>query len=230
MLKKYKNGFIKILEERGLAPSNFIAEEINHPNLDNEFIIRVINTELTFSIRNQPDDPNRFVCKHNRSSFQHNPETETQYTARMASIDVIYTYFKRWLASHVKPYLDDLSEPDLWSEIGSNAQATSHQKITNEDTQQFSIEEKLQLKLCTNEFRLQLLKKFSPSEDELSIIDNRLSYLTEAVDRLNRIDWRGVALSSLIGISTALSLDTQQGKELFELFKHVFAKVTLLLQ
>ena len=230
MLKKYKNGFIDIIKEYGLDPGVFIGEEVRHANLDSVFIIRVAGTELTFETRNLPDDPHGFDCRHNRSALIHDSETESSYTTGTRPISIIYGYFKKWLTNYALPYINDLSEPDLWSQIGGNPPSPGHLMIGDDETRQFSTGEKQQMKLSMEEFRALLVNRFGPSADALSAIDDRLSYLADAAERLNRFDWRGVALSSLISISGALCLDAQEGKELFEMFKHVFEKVTLQLK
>ncbi len=230
MLKKYKNGFIDIIKEYGLDPSVFIGEEVQHANLDSVFIIRVAGTELTFETRNLPDNPDGFDCRFNRSPSARNPETESSYTQGTRPIKIIYGYFRKWLTDYALPYISDLSEPDLWSQIGGSLQPAGHLLIGDPEPRQFSAAEKQQMKLSMEEFRSLVAERFGPSADALSVIDERLSYLSDAAERLNRFDWRGVALSSLISISTALYLNTQEGKELFEIFKHVFEKETPLLK
>jgi hypothetical protein len=52
----------------------------------------------------------------------------------------------------------------------------------------------------------------------LEFINERLEYLSQAVDRLNKFDWKAQALSTLISIAVNLSVDTEGGKKLFQLF------------
>jgi hypothetical protein len=80
------------------------------------------------------------------------------------------------------------------------------------------------------EFRLLIVKTFAPPANEMKVVNERLDYLKEAVDRLNRFDWRSVAMSTLIGISTALTLDTEKGRILFGLFQQAFSTVVHLLK
>jgi hypothetical protein len=94
----------------------------------------------------------------------------------------------------------------------------------------FSENDKIQLRLSINELHLLIIKNFSPSVDEMKIINARLEYLSNSLDRLNRIDWRGLALSTIISISVTLSLDTEKGKLLLGLFKKVFTNVLHLMQ
>ena len=62
------------------------------------------------------------------------------------------------------------------------------------------------------------------------IISQKLDYLTEAIDRLNKFDWRAVAFSTIMTISATLSLDTEKGSLLIELFKQIFVKIRYLIQ
>jgi hypothetical protein len=65
---------------------------------------------------------------------------------------------------------------------------------------------------------------------DVEIIEKRLLYLSDAVDRLNKTDWYGIAISTLIGISINLSLDTEKGRLLFKLFKQVVENTIILLK
>ncbi len=77
---------------------------------------------------------------------------------------------------------------------------------------------------------LLVVKTFTPGEEELQVINERLDYLTRAVDRLNRFDWRGVAISTVLSIGTALTLDTEKGRILWGLFQQAMATVVHLLR
>ena len=68
-----------------------------------------------------------------------------------------------------------------------------------------------------------MVKEFNPSREQLRLIQMQLDYLSEAVGRLNRIDWRGLAVSTVITIAIQLSLDTEKGKLLFQLFQQAFS-------
>jgi hypothetical protein len=76
--------------------------------------------------------------------------------------------------------------------------------------------------LALRDVRLLIVGRFSPAVPEMESIDDRLDYLTQAVDRLNKFDWKSLLISTIISISVALSFDTEKGKQLFNLFKQVF--------
>jgi hypothetical protein len=76
--------------------------------------------------------------------------------------------------------------------------------------------------LALRDVRLLIIDRFAPSTAEMESIDARLNYLTQAIERLNRFDWKSLLISSIMSISVALSFDTEKGRQLYKLFKQVF--------
>jgi hypothetical protein len=101
--------------------------------------------------------------------------------------------------------------------------------LSDDDKSLFNDTEKIQLRLSINEFKMLINKTFCPDEYETKAIHDRLDYLAESLDRLNRIDWRSLALSTVLSISIALSLDTTKGQILIDLFKRLFSNVIRLI-
>jgi hypothetical protein len=79
-------------------------------------------------------------------------------------------------------------------------------------------------------FEALIINTLSPDSEQLREIHSRLEYLANAVDRLNRFDWRGLALTTVIGVATTLSADTQTGRQLWGLFVQAMKSVGHLLQ
>jgi len=50
------------------------------------------------------------------------------------------------------------------------------------------------------------------------------------VDRLNRFDWSGLAISIVVSIAVNMSVDTEDGRVLFTLFKAAFQATTKFLK
>jgi hypothetical protein len=71
---------------------------------------------------------------------------------------------------------------------------------------------------------------FGSNDDQLAIIDKRLKYLEESLNRLNKIDWKSLAFTTLISISTTLALDNEKTKMLLTLFKKAFEAILHLLK
>lgn len=91
------------------------------------------------------------------------------------------------------------------------------------------LKKKKQVKLALEELKLLIHGSICKNEDEKKIVNNRLDYLIEASEKQNKFDWKSIAVSTLLGIATSLSLDTEKGRLLFELFKKVFSIVPLIL-
>ncbi|MHA2113773.1 MAG: hypothetical protein ACW98W_20145 [Candidatus Hodarchaeales archaeon] len=231
MLKKHKNRFIEIIQGNGLRPDNFKSIS-NDEEEGADFILEYINSPLRFEVFCSNRSYNLFDCKRTllAKGFPLSDFFMGEGVFDYTEIDTIYEIFKTWLEEVVKEYIDEQSLPDLWKQLEQQREFIPSAKMEKDDTLPYSDEEKTQLRLSINEFRLQIISNFKPDDDQMKVVDDRLNYLSEALDRLNRIDWKSVALSSLIAISTALSLDTQKGQQLFDLFKQVFSQVIHLLK
>lgn len=224
MLKKYKNGFLQLIQEKGLDPKLFdIEDEVSDER--NNFFIRLKNSSLEFLVVNVSENNHSFFYSYTRL-LRKSPSGSID---RLVDIEEVYGYFVWWL-NEVQDYLDERLIPNLWEQIDLQKSFLLETKFTDSDTSNFSEEEKAQLRLSLSEFRLLIEEEFKPTEEQMRVIDERLSYVSEALDRLNRFDWRGVLLSTTIAISINLSLDTTRGKLLVDLLRRVLCNVGRLLQ
>lgn len=207
----------------------FSVSDIDVEGESGHFEIKVNNSPLKFLIRNSSGNFYQLDC--NYTLFAPNyPMSGFIPEQDWFDIGQIYSQFSNWLKDTVKEYFDEMLLPDHWQQLNAEKTIISGAEINSDDISKFSANEKQQLKLSINEFRLLILKTYRPTPDEIKVIDSRLEYLAESLERLNKIDWRGLAISTVMSISIALSLDTEKGKLLFGLFKQVFAKVLQLLQ
>jgi hypothetical protein len=135
--------------------------------------------------------------------------------------------FEHWLDRQIKTAIDEELLPDLWATAVEQLAGSGDSRAVELD---FTPEEREQLKLALSTFRLRLIEEFHPTAEQLDAINEKLDYLKAAVDRLNKFDWKGVALSTLIGISTNLSLDTERGRQLYGLFQQALSAIQHLLR
>ncbi|NQT33569.1 hypothetical protein HQ587_00155 [bacterium] len=226
MLKKHKNGFFDIIKKNGLDPESF---SVGEPESD-VFEICFLDSPLRFKVFLKSD--NYMLFDFDFVEFLPSPKYKypDEIITYGCSIEDIYETFESWIQEHVKEYIDELLLPDLWEQLAEQKPLISDDMLDAEETSPFTDDQKVQLKMSIDEFRLLIKEKFEPTEEKLIIINNRLDYLTDSFDRLNRIDWRGLAISTVLSISVALSLGPEEGKALFELFKQVFTKIILQLQ
>ncbi len=228
MLKKYKNSLHEIIAKHGVDPRVFEPLERSfegHP----AFILRVRETDLRFIMRSKTDNNHALDCLYTRY-LPDFPLSPFFPHGEWGKIDLINEKFNKWVERHVQDYLNDLFEPDLWEQLRNQEVTISGSELSEDDTAKFSDEEKVQLRLLLNEFRLVVAETFKPNSEQMRVVDNRLHYLSESLERLNRFDWRSVLLTTTLSISVALSLDTARGKILFDLLKKVFSQGLFLLQ
>lgn len=119
-------------------------------------------------------------------------------------------------------YLEEIDIPDLWEQLDGQVLFTSD-PLSRRSSESFTKPEKERIRTSLENFKKLVATEYNPSEEQLEIIEDRLSYLASGLDRLNKVDWQGITVSTLISISIALSLDTEKGKYLFQLFKQAFA-------
>lgn len=223
MLKRDKNGFIDIIKKTGLEPLSF--KRYDKSDVDGElgFIIQLENSPLFFLARTMNDDYHQHDsrCIEFAPNF---PKSEYMPPQGWGNISTVYTMFEDWLNNHVKTYLEEIDATDLWEQLEGKTLFNTD-PLSNRNSKSFSKPEKEKIAVSLQKFKSLITDKYNPSEEQSEIIEDRLIYLVESLERLNKVDWQGIAISTVISISIALSLDTENGKKLFELFKQAFTSV-----
>jgi hypothetical protein len=135
-------------------------------------------------------------------------------------------YFDHWLLKEAERAIGELSTSDLW--LSAEADDFTGTPPAGSETR-FSDAEQERVRVAIEQFRLALLDQYRPTPTQLSEINARLEYLSDAVARLNIFDWKALAASTLVGIALNLSLDSNNGRELWRLFLRAFASVSHLL-
>lgn len=241
MLRKHKNELLDIVKNCGINPILLSAGDEKTKGVK-AFVVRVNDSALKFSVCCAPESfekykiafitftPGYISTKVGRQVPASLSKDLKRYVLnRTAPLDgylkfkKVRAWFTYWLNGHVKHFIDDSSTPDLWSQVAKQAEMVPTTIGNGRDTQGYSEDEKRQLRLSIKDFRLLIVKEFQPSTAEMEAIDTRLGYLSEALDRLSRFDWRNVTVTTIMSISIALSLDSEKGKLLFDLFKKVFS-------
>jgi hypothetical protein len=132
-------------------------------------------------------------------------------------------HFLDWLNGPVKVYIESEDAPDQWQSLKAYSRFMSMSgPATKADYEYFTKEEKAEILQSLSSFRCLLIAEYSPIPEQLASIDSRLDYLSKAVERLNRFDWRAVALSTAISIGINLSVDTETGRRVLELLQQAF--------
>lgn len=221
MLKEHKNRIFNIINGAGLDLAYFQVLE-----LDGIFQVQLRNSPIKFMFKQVPGSYDEFAINYTLflpdyplNISQENFESCRPYFNINGGID---NEFKYWLHAVVKRYINEIESPDLWLLFSNPFLFTSTSSISGEDLQPFTSEEKSQIKQRLLEFEDSVQANFDLLQEQLEFINERLEYLGNAVDRLNKFDWKAQALSTLISIAVNLSVDTEGGKRLFQLFGQAF--------
>lgn len=230
MRNKYKNGILKIIEEVGFSPTNFTLSENIQKGEDEDYNItsfRYKNSPFIFDVRIS----GRSFEEMDYRYVQYGPNfefTELLPEDSYTDFDSIANAFKSWLYQNVKEYEEDQFEPDLWADYQNGQSSVDIGQIDFNDKSAFSLNERKQVGLAINEIKYLIEKHFNPVEDQLKLINERLDYLVESSNKLNKFDWKSLLFSTILGIATTLTLDTEKGKQLFNFFKQVFSSIKLI--
>lgn len=224
ILNKHKNKIFKVLQEQGLNPSQFSCEDLDcfyvkktHPALKLKFK----GSELYFIIGQSDFSFDRFFTIQTEYSPDFQKKRDKLKAQNLQLLDVI-NEFIQWIEEDVKEYLKEIDTPNLWETYEKSIQPLNLENIDFEDDSNFNDEEKEHIKIDLNEIKILIAENFDFSKTQLKIIDQRLNYLEEATNRLNKTDWKGVAISTVFSMIINLGVDTQTGQTIIDLFKKVF--------
>lgn len=230
MLKKQKNALFDTVKKEGFDPELFQARE----NIDVGFwsFLWGVNGTFTIFLR---DSFLSFHLKDTEDKFSVQmtgfPEARITENKKKIDFDEVLTLFRTWLNTDIKAYLEEQELPDLWLEVETYKSVLKDTEyFRSGGDSDFSEKEKTDIRSSIAKYKVLLEENFHPNKEQTEFINDQLEHLTTAVDRLDRIDWLGLVISTLIGIAINLSVDTEKGKLLFSLFKYALDSGTNLLQ
>ena len=194
-------------------------------------MIKYKDTPFYFLVREDLDAFDRFDCRFTLYAPQY-PLSSFFPNNSYEDFNYILSVFKDWINSEFKEYLASFDdEEDLWAQYKSGKKSLTFNEITFDDHTSFSNDEKKQITMAINELKFLVSKNhITTTNEEQSIVEKRLDYMIESLDKLNKFEWQSTLISTLISISITLTLDTQKGHLLFELLKKVFSSLPKLIQ
>jgi len=153
------------------------------------------------------------------AATSYSPGYKSKFRASVAlPFGQVFTDFVIWIESDINEYIKEKEQPDRWAEYKklTNASVIKAEDFT--DISDFLPGEKEQIKIALKELKLLIIERFAENKEQIENVNLRMTYLEQAIDRTNKTDWKGLFLNTIISITIALSLDTQRGKELIDLF------------
>lgn len=198
--------------QQGVTPQ---SEKKNATLKLSAFVLSFRKTPLSFGFIENPNDFHLFLHKYTKFAPKFD---ETQIIGEYVSIDKVIEIFHTWLNDHVNLAIEEDLEPDLWGDAYRLHDILGNEIIETQDTSDFSEHEIHIIEVALEKFIDLVEEEFHPDEMQSQQIRERLDYLAEATKRSNKFDWQGLVISTLIGIMINLTLDTEKGRLLYELF------------
>jgi hypothetical protein len=229
MLRAHKNRLYEAVKEAGFRAAQFTTEEKTldfHDGVEPTecFLLTLKNTPLQFITRISPNDYDAFdrmssLCAPGWPLSVAWPPGDRQFV----DIDLIAFQLGQWLQEVANRYLEEETVPDFWAEAQAQAESFLPSYNDPQREKKFSAQEKKLLELAIAQVRKEINRALKPTASELKLINERLDYLSHGVGRLNRLDWKNILVSTMIGIVINLSLDTTRGAQLYQIFKEAFS-------
>ncbi len=218
MLKENKNYLLKIAQEKNIDLSRFTVEEDGL-----RFSLNLTNSPVIFVFEQDVNEFDNY--KHNYTLFSPGfPYKFPELSPSYESILTIKNEFMYWLEAVVKRYIYETEMPDLWEQFQSYTLYVG-KVILEDDFEPFTKEQQQQIKMGLVEYKKLITDNYDATKEQLNSINERLEYLSNAVERLNKFDWKGVALSTITSIAINLTVDTNGGRLLFRLFEQAMGTV-----
>jgi hypothetical protein len=225
MLKIYKNKLLEVIKRSRFSASDFTSGETEE-NGQVFFEICYSNSPLKFRVL----------------SRDHSYESLDYQFVRMAPGFPLWGPFKsdnvretckglgNWLEENLSMYVLEQSTPDLWSQLQSLALSFDEEWAQPEELGNFTEHEKVEIRGAIRQLERQIADGFTLTSEQAGVVHSQLEYLAAALDRLNRFDWSGLFWQIWISIAVNLSLDTERGKQLFELIRATFTGMVRMLK
>lgn len=219
LIKKYKNQIYNTLNRKGFNPKDFIIEDINENGYDIGQL-RYKRQEMLFQFISSKDSFHYFDVRYKKFD-KGLPWTDLPSGSKFIEFEIVLGIFSMWLDDELSEYINETVTKDLWLIAESNKGSLKLDYIDFDDNSPFTLEEKEQLKLGLNEAKTLLLKEFNFNEHQMKVVEKRLQYLGESIERNTKTDWKGIAVSTIIGLILNLGIDTESGKLVWDLFGKV---------
>lgn len=218
MERMYKNKLFEIATTSGVPFSRL--KGIDH---DDKFIIEVTGAPTSFSITQRSQFVFSWEVSGGEEIRKYMPEKKEGGFFWVSGV------FRSWLSYTTELFFTDESSPNFWDDLEIYRTFATALGVTEYDHRPFTEPEKVQVRASLLEFRRLIIENYDPTPSQSEFIVERLIYLSDAVDRLNHYDWKGLVLNIIFSIMITLTLDTQKGALLFALFQQAFETAIKLL-
>lgn len=219
MLKKLKN---QIFEQ--IIIDGYLIQDFEHnvlPGNIDEF--RVKESELWFAFHQQVESYESFLYSYTRFT----PTVQISKSSVNCTFDKALSSFSNWLNRQVSQFVDERESVDLFERFSTN-ENFNFTEFDEEIHNSFTKNEILFIKTKLLELNNHIQETYNTNTTQNARIEAALLYLSEAVEKSTKFDWRGTLISTFLSIITTLTLDTNSGAALWNYIMNLFSQIKLL--
>jgi hypothetical protein len=243
MLKRYSNILFESTKEK-LVDLNLVSFERIKQRRYNFFKVKIKYSPLHFIIINTNNNFNKFNCKYVKfepkyRESQYIFKRETNGTIELL-MDLFLNYFvdfeniiieyERWLYNHVNNWIYERNCPDYWETfLNSFNNNFLYQQVLYK-ANFFNNSEKKKIIYIINKISIEILKKYNISSKQKDRVIKLLDYLAKSLNRLNKIDWKALLISTIINIALEISTKGNLFQEIYNIFNKSFESILNLLR
>lgn len=224
MLKKYKNALHEEISKSGFDAGKFRLEEEETEGGRGRIRITYKGDEtLIFYLDNPKDNFDLFQYAYSTFSPARMMELSPgRRQDQWFDFDRVIGAFRTWLSSEIKSFEDEALVPDLWTQLETAEEFLAPLPFSEHGKQSFTKTQKEQIKKALEDLHSNIVEHFKLSEAESKKVKESLDHCSNALDRLNRFDWRTFLVGTALTIAFDLSLDPTKQKLLSGLFREAF--------
>ena len=200
--KWQRNPLIEAWEAAGLDPKDF--DLTNDRDSDTEARIAYRGSESHFTLKEDAG-----VYSGTRVVGDSFPRPYEAYSWSAAE-----DYFSRW-CSEVKR---DIDTPDLWAELEREREMLGSGPTDAVENSPLSEDERAEIAKQLQEIKEFVKKTYALSESQTQELEAKLEYLNDAAQRLGRVDWRAVALGTLLPLAAEAILPPENARHVVLMF------------
>jgi hypothetical protein len=212
MKKSHKNTIFSHMLGCSLGFDNFLFNSIESQL---KIIYKPYDGLFKFDVIQHGSDFEFFTCASTlyKPGFPHVRNDSSWF-----HINRVLGYLDDWMYKNIAPFIEEEETIDLLEEYTKGVNLSAISPIDYNSSDEFSIEQREQIRLGFNELKLMISNTYASTAEQVTLVNSRINYLMEATNRLNKTDWKGIFISTVIGIITTLTLDTQRGNDLLTAF------------
>ncbi|OZV12380.1 hypothetical protein CIW83_09810 [Tissierella sp. P1] len=223
LMRSQKNSLLEEIKESALNPFNFDWDNEIDENTDLLLeVLKYKGTEYYFAIVVDDD-----IFRVGYTPGENMLYERTEYD----EWEEILYYFRNWLSCLKR----EISQPDLWEEL---------EKIKMDDLipeldglefedkyerEEFSYREVMQIEQGINDIRNYLVETSNGNDEEIKIINQKLDYLTDAVKRMGRTDWKNIFIGVMIDIGINIISNPVQRQKIGQMIQNMFSGIVKLI-